>query len=146
MNIEKAKELLSYHSGYNENFESLKWTNGFLGQLRPYKGRLYENNFFELVEILKALQPEFQNSDKIDRDIVAMLFAIVTVPRLWAFDPQGMLRSNNLISKSDLNQLNDCLIRLSEGIEYLLNSADDIDCIMTGYGEEIPDYFEWKER
>ena len=70
MSIEEAKELLSYHSGRNENIDNPKWINGFLGSLRPFRGELIESNFIEVMECLKVLQDEF-NQDKVDKNILS---------------------------------------------------------------------------
>jgi len=135
MNFEEAKELLSYHSGYNSDTGNSKWKQGFLGQLRPYTGRLYESNFLELVDVLEVFQKHYR-SENIDKEAMAMLFDVCTVPRLWAFDPEGMLRRNKLIRDEELSVLNDWLIRLSEGVSYLLNDAKvDMNDVMIGYGE-----------
>lgn len=64
-----------------------------------------------------------------------MLFEICTIPRLWAFDPEGMLRRNTLIDESALTRLNDWLIRLAEGVSYILNDqGTNVRDIMVGYG------------
>ncbi|WP_335993961.1 hypothetical protein [Fusobacterium polymorphum] len=39
MNIELAKELLSFHSCRNDDINNPKWENGFLGSLRPFQGK-----------------------------------------------------------------------------------------------------------
>ena len=120
MNIEEAIELLKYHSGCHEHYNHPKWKNGFLGQLRPYNGELYEENFLELIQILKVLATKYTNKP-IDKYVYAMLFDICTIPRLWAFDPDGMLRRNNLINNKDLTILNNWVIRLSEGVSYYIS-------------------------
>lgn len=44
MTKEDAIEELMYQSGAHENIESERWTNGFLGHLRPFHGKLCEDN------------------------------------------------------------------------------------------------------
>lgn len=55
MNIEEAKELLSFHSTRNSDIDNPKWENGFLGSLRPFSGELHNENFFEVMECWKAM-------------------------------------------------------------------------------------------
>ncbi|OUS29459.1 hypothetical protein A9Q99_10220 [Gammaproteobacteria bacterium 45_16_T64] len=144
MNYEEAIQLLSYHSGYSEDVENPKWAKGFLGQLRPFSGELYEDNFKEVMDIIETIAVEIRGKT-IDQEIIAMLYDISTVPRLWAFDPEGMLRRNNLISEDQLTILNDWLIRICEAISYLLNGEGfTVEQILTGYGEQLPKYFSGK--
>ena len=76
MNIELAKELLSFHSCRNENIDDPRWENGFLGILRPFQGELNEKNFIEIMECLKVLVPEIQkeNIDKNIEDYIVVNF------------------------------------------------------------------------
>lgn len=59
MNIEEAKELLSFHSTRNNDIDNPKWGNGFLGSLRPFSGEMHKENFFEVMECLNVLKDEF---------------------------------------------------------------------------------------
>ena len=59
MDKNEAKELLSFHSTRNEDIDNMKWEKGFLGSLRPFRGELYEENLFEVIECLRALKDEF---------------------------------------------------------------------------------------
>ena len=54
MDKNEAKELLSFHSTRNEDIDNMKWEKGFLGSLRPFRGELYEENLFEVIECLRA--------------------------------------------------------------------------------------------
>ena len=60
MNIELAKERLSFHSCRNDDINNPKWKNGFLGSLRPFQGKIYEKNFKEIIECLKTLKIEIK--------------------------------------------------------------------------------------
>lgn len=70
---------------------------GFLGSLRPFCGELYEENFFEVMECLRALKDEFSEAD-IDKDIISDIAAIIHYPRVWSA-PDGMLGSNHLLTE-----------------------------------------------
>lgn len=70
MTKEDAIEELMYQSGRHENFENERWKNGFLGQLRPFKGILHEKNYHLIMQALKVLAPEFEK-EFIDKRIIA---------------------------------------------------------------------------
>ena len=103
MDKNEAKELLSFHSARNEDIDNLKWEKGFLGSLRPFRGELYEENFFEVMECLRALKDELSEA-AIDRDIVSDIVAIIHYPRVWSA-PDGMLGSNHLLTEEQTQRL-----------------------------------------
>lgn len=88
MDVQEAKELLSFHSGRNSDIDNPKWKNGFLGSLRPIKG-LNRGNFIEVMECLRTLKDEIA-APLIDREIVCDIVGITHLTRAWA-SPQGML-------------------------------------------------------
>ena len=95
MDKNEAKELLSFHSTRNEDIDNMKWEKGFLGSLRPFRGELYEENLFEVIECLRALKDEFSGI-AIEKDIISDIVAIIHYPRVW-LAPEGMLgRGGNL--------------------------------------------------
>jgi len=60
MNVNQAKEELSFHSGRNSKINDSRWQHGFLGSLRPYQGmELVEENFHKVIACLRALSPIF---------------------------------------------------------------------------------------
>ena len=69
--------------------------------LRPYNGTLIEGNFHEVIQCLKILSSEVQTGEMIDRRVTSDIMSIVYYSRLWALDPGGMLRRNNLITEND---------------------------------------------
>ena len=76
MDKNEAKELLSFHSTRNEDIDNMKWEKGFLGSLRPFRRELYEENFFEVMECLRALKDEFSGI-AIEKDIISDIVAII---------------------------------------------------------------------
>lgn len=119
---QKAKQLLSYHSGRNADINNEKWQNGFLGSLRPFKGQLIEENFKEVMECIKTLKDELMQNT-LGRDIVSDIVGIVYLSRIWS-SPHGMLGSNHLLTQAQTNRLNlwtdiieGCLMWLLEGDE-----------------------------
>ena len=123
MSIEEAKELLSYHSGRNENVDNPKWINGFLGSLRPFRGELLESNFIEVMECMKVLQDEFEQ-DKVDKNILSDIVGITYLARVWA-SPDGMLGSNKLLTEEQTAKLNLWVDIIQEALMWLLNDAPE---------------------
>ena len=103
MDKNEAKELLSFHSTRNEDIDNMKWEKGFLGSLRPFRRELYEENFFEVMECLRALKDEFSGI-AIDKDIISDIVAIIHYPRVW-LAPEGMLGSNHLLTEEQNKHL-----------------------------------------
>ena len=103
MDKNEAKELLSFHSTRNEDIDNMKWEKGFLGSLRPFRRELYEENFFEVMECLRALKDEFSGI-AIEKDIISDIVAIIHYPRVW-LAPEGMLGSNHLLTEEQNKHL-----------------------------------------
>lgn len=103
MDINKAKELLSFHSARNDDVGNPKWKNGFLGSLRPFNGVLHKENFIEVMECLKALEEEF-TAPVIEQGVVSDIVAIIHLTREWA-SPGGMLGSNHLLTEEQTEHL-----------------------------------------
>ena len=124
MNIELAKELLSFHSCRNEDIDNPRWENGFLGILRPFQGELNEKNFIEVMECLKVLVPEIQK-ENVDKNIVSDIMNIIHFTRNWVSE-EGMLTRNNKLTAEQTKYL----LAWSDIIEtyfiYLLEDASDI--------------------
>ena len=123
MDIEKAKELLSLHSGRNSDIHNPKWENGFLGSLRPFRGELHEENFIEIMECLKTLKDEI-SAPAIEQGIVSDIVGIIHLTRAWA-SPDGMLGSNHLLTEAQTK----CLFTWVDIIEncfmYLLEDDEE---------------------
>lgn len=119
MDSREAKERLSFHSGRNEDVNNPLWKNGFLGSLRPFRGELHKENFYDVMECLKALKDEIA-APMIDKEIVSDLVAIVHLTQMWV-SPFGMLGSNNLLNEEQTKHLlawcdiiEDCFLCLLE--------------------------------
>ncbi len=102
MDVQEAKELLSFHSGRNSDIDNPKWKNGFLGSLRPIQG-LNRENFIEVMECLRTLKDEIA-APLLDREIVCDIVGITHLTRVWA-SPQGMLGRNQLLSEEQTKHL-----------------------------------------
>ena len=103
MNIELAKELLSFHSCRNDDINNPKWENGFLGSLRPFQGKIYEENFKEIIECLKTLEIEIKK-ENIDKNIVSDIISIIHLTRVWVSE-KGILGENNLLTHEQIKYL-----------------------------------------
>ena len=123
MNIDEAKELLSFHSGRNSDIDNPKWENGFMGSLRPFGGELHKENLIEVMECLKVLKGELSGS-AIDRNIVADIIGITYLTRIWA-SPGGMLGSNHLLTENQTKHLLTWVDIIEECLMYLLEDAEE---------------------
>lgn len=75
--------LSSY--GYQHYIRCLQQVDqhGFLGSLRPFRGELREENFFEVMECLKTLKDDFA-ATTLEQGVVSDIVAIVHLTRVWA--------------------------------------------------------------
>ena len=116
MNIELAKELLSFHSCRNDDINNPKWENGFLGSLRPFQGKIYKKNLKKIKECIKTLEIEIKK-ENIDKNIVSDIISIIHLTRVWVSE-KGILGENNLLT--------------NEQTKYLLTWVDIIEsCFMS---------------
>lgn len=123
MNKEEAKKLLSYHSGTNDDIHNPKWEYGFLGSLRPFRGKLYEENFIEVMECMKVLKEEF-SAPMIDRKMVSDIVGITFFARVWAA-PEGMLGRNHLLTSEQTGKLLLWIDIIEECLTYLLDDCEE---------------------
>jgi hypothetical protein len=122
MSPEEARLLLSFHCGSNEQTDDPRWTNGFLGMLRPYKG-LREESFHGVMDCIVALAEQLSN-DPIERSLVSSLWGICHLGRSWGTEPGGMLGRNNLIATSDIERLSTWIDCISYATMILLDTGD----------------------
>ena len=119
----QARELLQFHSGRHEDVDHAKWTGGFLGSLRPYRG-LDPRNFHEVMRCLMALAPELAAPGPIDRGLVADVWGICHLARAWGVEPGGMLRSEGLIQPEEAERLASWIHQISHAMFCLLDGCD----------------------
>lgn len=65
----EAKTALQFHAFRHPEFEDERACNGFLGSLRPYRGRLNEASFHEVMQALRGLAPELGAGDGSSEDV-----------------------------------------------------------------------------
>lgn len=124
MTRQEAIELLDFHSCAHTNIDNPKWEKGYLGMLRPFRGQLYEDNFLELMEILKVLSNDLRKNI-IDKKIISNLWSICQLSRNWAIEEEGMLRRNNLLSDEQINKISTWTDCISSTIMFLLEDSDE---------------------
>jgi hypothetical protein len=141
MTPDEAKRLLRIHSGRDADSDPAKWETGFLGQLRPYRGSLNEDNFHEVMTAIRVLAPDIAGSASVGRELMADLWSLIWFPRMWAFPPHGMLRRNDLIDGRTLSVLDDWLNRISEAVSYSLEGSPEcVSDAMIEFGQPLLDF------
>jgi hypothetical protein len=120
----EALEALQFHAGTHPAIEDARWVNGFLGSLRPYRGALRHQGFHEVMAALRVLAPRLRH-DPIDRVVLSSALSIAHLGRAWGVEPQGMLRSNGLISDTDVETLSEWVSCVLDTVTLLLDDADD---------------------
>lgn len=122
MTKSEAKELLMIHACDIASQDHKRAVTGFIGSLRPYEGKLNAENFNEIISALEVLEPELEKSF-VDRDIIRPLWAICDTCRRWAIQPNGMLRTNRIISDAEAATLNDWIDCISGKVLKLLRGS-----------------------
>ena len=92
--------------------------------LRPFKGELIEENFHELMEIIRVLKDKFSNKN-IDTSIISNLWSICHLSRAWGLEEEGMLRSNDLIDSGQVELLSNWIDCISYAVMCLLDGTSD---------------------
>lgn len=125
MTTNEAIELLKHHSFTHQDINNPKSENGFLGMLRPFGGELNEDNFHELIEIIRVLKNKFCN-ESIETSIISNLWSICHLSRVWGLESQGMLRANNLINQSQIQLLSNWIDCISYAVMCLLDDSSEL--------------------
>ena len=71
-------------------------------------------------------------SDQLPQPLVSAVWAISHLGRLWALDPNGMLRRNALISDADVTKLSAFLERFDMAVMLLLSGSSRADAFDQG--------------
>ena len=132
MDKKTAKELLSFHSSRNSDVHNPKWSGGFLGSFRPFRGELCEDNFIEVMECLQALKDEFENA-AVDREIAGDIVSMVHLTSARAAT-DGLLGGNGILTEEQTKQVL-VWVDLMEGcLMYLLDGdVEDAFCDYEDY-------------
>jgi internalin A len=135
MNIEDAQLLLKCHAFTHDRIEHWKMENGFLGSLRPFRGELLEGNLHEVMAALRALSDEL-GRDQVNRELISSLWGLYHLARAWALEPEGMLRSNGLLSKAQIEMMETWLNLISYAVMILLENGGEEEAFH-GYREYV---------
>lgn len=143
MTPDDAEELLGFHSGRDSRIDDLRSRVGFLGMLRPFSGQLNERSFHEVMACIFVLRGGLSTHDSVKRRTLADLFAICSLARRWATDPDGMLPRNRLISDEQADTLLDWVRTVEWAVMTLLDTGD-VEEAFAGY-EHSPEFAHlWK--
>ncbi len=124
--IPTALERLSFHSARDPRIDDPRWTNGFLGKLRPYKDMDHiERNYHDIVACLKAVAP-LCKEDMLPKDLVNDMAGIVALGRVWGCHPHGMIRRNNLLKDEEAKKLINIIDEIAYIWSLLLDEQFDI--------------------
>lgn len=108
---------------------------GFLGSLRPFRGQLIEENFHELMEIVRTLAPQLKQP-ALNREVMSCLWSIMHLARAWAISADGMLRRNQLISDEQIALMEEWLDLLSYAVLILIEDGGEEEAFW-GYKEYV---------
>ncbi|MEM6299533.1 MAG: hypothetical protein AAF740_12670 [Bacteroidota bacterium] len=125
MTSQEAKKVLKYHSFTHEDIDHPKMENGFLGMLRPFSGKLTEENYHEVMEAIRTLSSEIRSNEYIEKDIISAIWGICHLTRMWAIEKEGTLRSNNLINEEQISKLAQWVENISYATMMILDGSDD---------------------
>src|SRR5262245_15738134 len=121
MTPEEAKRLLQAHSGRDADTDSAKWENGFVVPLRSSPDAANERNFLEVMECIRVLAPEIAASPTVDRELMAALWGLIFLPRMWAFNPKQLeewiRKGHSKFDGKQLSRLADQLDRIAEAVD-----------------------------
>lgn len=125
MEFDVAAEQLRFHCGTHPDTDDPRWAAGFLQSLRPYSGRLNQDAMERVLECVDAVADHLRTSPTLDRSVINSLWGIVTYTHAWALHPDGMLQSNNLITKADSAVLSNWIDDISRRVALMLDSGYD---------------------
>lgn len=111
MTEEQAIELLKHHALVHDETDHPKAEQGFLGMLKHYTGNFNEDNFHEVMEIIRCLANRLQ-VDVVDRTIIGSIFGICFCSWNWVIKQDSLLRRSHAIDEESIEKLNawiDCI-------------------------------------
>ncbi|PAF28665.1 hypothetical protein [Paenibacillus sp. 7516] len=144
MRIEEAVLLLKCHAFVHDDLDHPKMESGFLGSLRPFRGQLIEENFHELMEIVRTLAPQLKQQ-ALNREVMSCLWSITHLGRAWAILPDGMLRRNKLLSDEQIALMEEWLDLLSYAVMILIEDGGEEEAFW-GYKEYVREQAENGEK
>lgn len=135
MDISKAIHLLKCHAYAHEDVHLPQAEHGFLGSLRPFQGELKEENLHEIMAVIRALAAKL-GEPALDREVVSCLWTLCKLGRAWAVEPNGMLRSNGLMTEEQVERMENWLDMISYAVMILLDNGGEEEAFW-GYREYV---------
>nr|WP_186811614.1 hypothetical protein [Paenibacillus xylanexedens] len=89
------------------------------------------------MRILRTLAPDLSHA-ALDREVIACLWSITHLARAWAIEPEGMLRSNHLISDEQVAVMEEWLNLFSYAVMILIEGGDEQEAFW-GYEQYVLD-------
>ncbi|MBV1908471.1 MAG: hypothetical protein KUG78_04065 [Kangiellaceae bacterium] len=118
MNTDYAKDRLLIHGSALANHED--WGTCFIGQLKPYRGRLSDSVYEDIINCLLTLFDEIQKNDLIDKRISAGVHGIIRLGTAWVSDPESGLRQSGRIPAEEVIRLEQWLNNISDAYHEML--------------------------
>ena len=140
MDISNAIRLLKCHAYAHDDVHFPKAENGFLGSLRPFQGELKEENLHEMMVAIRTLAAKL-GEPALDREIISCLWTICKLGRAWAVEPEGMLRSNGLMTDEQVERMEQWLDMISYAVMILLDDGGEEEAFW-GYREYVSEQLE----
>lgn len=135
METSKAIHFLKCHAYAQDDTDLPKVSGGFLGSLRPFRGELKEENFHEMMIVIRALAAKL-GEPALDREMIACLWSICKLGCAWAVEPEGMLRSNDLMTDEQVERMENWLDLISYAVMILLDDGGEEEAFW-GYREYV---------
>lgn len=112
MIIEEAKNKLIIHGSVLANSED--WSKHFLGLLKPYRKRIDNAVFEDIIACLKATYEQFERDSKIDLEIVAGVHCILHFGKEWVLDENSGLRKSGRLPELEILRIENWLRLISD--------------------------------
>ncbi|MCF6300559.1 MAG: hypothetical protein L3J52_05520 [Proteobacteria bacterium] len=132
MDKEYAKNRLLVHGASLANHE--EWPMCFVGQLKPYRGRLDDSVYMDIVNCLLTVFDEINTGELIDARIVTGIDGILYIGNLWLFDPESGLRQSGRIEYKEIIRLQKWVNNISSMYHQMLWYKPEENYLLEKYG------------
>ena len=136
MDIAEAGKRLRQHAFMDDDLNAARMTQGFLGSLRPFGGELNPENFHDVMHCIAVLAEEIDAGGAVSADLMASLWGICHFARAWGIAPEGMLRTNHLISARQVQILSEWVEQISYAVFMLLSGSGKEEAFL-GYPIDV---------
>lgn len=132
MDKEYAKNRLMIHGSIIANHED--WHTCFIGLLRPYRGRLNDSVYIDIVNCLVAVNEEINEGNSIDKRIALGTQGIIYHGSSSLFHPESGLRQSGRITNEEIVRLQNWIHNISSLYHRMLNYKCDNTFLLDEYG------------